>query len=59
MCDTSDGALQHWELVGLWNLRGLFPCDYDSPTYEWIEKSRMWVDQMNAMTHQEVEIKVR
>jgi len=49
MCETSKGNALHWELVGLWHLQGLFPCDYQSPSYEWIAASDKWIlDQRQA-----------
>ncbi len=42
LCETTEGALKHWEMVKLWYLNGLFPCDYDSPTYEWVGASENW-----------------
>jgi len=58
MCETSAGNDLHWELVDLWNLHGMFPCDYSYANHKWIAQSRVWVDQMNAMSHQAVEIRV-
>jgi hypothetical protein len=57
MCETHAGNVLHWEYVRLWHLEGLFPCDYTAPNHEWITKSRVWVDQMNAASHQSVEIR--
>ena len=58
MCDTSEGNALHWEYVTLWHLEDLFPCDYQYPSYEWIEKRQDWVNMMNQITHQNVKIKV-
>jgi len=58
MCDTREGHDLHWEYMRLWHLEGLTPCEYDWPTYEWIRKSRDWVDMMNQITHRHVEIQV-
>ena len=43
MCETSEGCRQQWEYVRLWHLEGLFPCDYNAPTYEWIAASDKWI----------------
>jgi hypothetical protein len=58
MCDTSAGSLEHWEMVTLWHLEGLFPCDYHYPDYEWITKSREWIDRMNQQTHQNIQFRM-
>jgi len=59
LCDTIEGRQLHWDYVHLWHLEGLFPCDYNSPTTEWIDKSQDWLDQMNQQTHQTVQIRIR
>ena len=47
MCETSEGGALHWEYIDLWHLQGCFPCDYESPTHEWDERTTKWfVDHM-------------
>ena len=47
ICETPEGNALHWEYVTLWHLNGCFPCDYQSPTHEWISMTDKWfIDQM-------------